>query len=72
VVEGEGIAKAADLFGQKYPHLRPGSTSAVVFYRIDPGDLEFIDNSAGIEEGGDFGAEYRRQSAFDIPAIDEG
>ena len=28
VVEGEGIAKAADLFGQKYPALRPGSTSA--------------------------------------------
>jgi uncharacterized protein len=71
VVEGEGIAKAADLFGQKYPQLRPGSTSAVVFYRIDPGDLEYIDNSAGVEEGDDFGADFRRKSAFDIPAIDE-
>ena len=72
VVEGEGIAKAADLFGQKYPQLRPGATSAVVFYRINPGDLEFIDNSDGVDEESDFGAEYRRQSAFDIPAIDEG
>jgi uncharacterized protein len=70
VVEGEDIAKAADLFGQKYPSLRPGSTSAVVFYRIDPDDLEYIDNSGGVEEEGDFGADYRRQSAFDIPAID--
>jgi hypothetical protein len=70
VVEGEDIARAADLFGQKYPSLRPGSTSAVVFYRIDPDDLEYIDNSGGVEGEGDFGADYRRQSAFDIPAID--
>jgi uncharacterized protein len=70
VVEGEGIAKAADLFGQKYPNLRPGSTSTVVFYRIEADDLEYIDNSRGLEEGGDFGADYRRQSAFDLPAID--
>jgi uncharacterized protein len=70
VVEGEGIAKVADLFGQKYPSLRPGSTSAVVFYSIDPDDLEYIDNSRGVEEEGDFGADFRRESAFDIPAID--
>ena len=72
VVQGEEIAEAADLFGRKYPELRPGSTSAVVFFRIEPAELEYIDNSSGVEEGGDFGAEYRRQSAFDIPAIDEG
>ncbi len=70
VVEGEGVAKAADLFGQKYPNLRPGSTSVVVFFRIEPDTLEYIDNSRGAEEGGDFGADYRRQSAFDMPAID--
>jgi uncharacterized protein YhbP (UPF0306 family) len=68
-VQGEGIAKAADLFGQKYPQLRPGSTSAVVFYRIDPDVLEFIDNSRGLEEADEFGADFRRQSAFDMPAI---
>lgn len=58
---GEDVAKAADLFGQKYPQLRPGSTSAVVFYSIDPDKLEFIDAAAG---GDDFGAEYRRQSVY--------
>src|SRR5688500_4921405 len=60
VVEGEEIARAADLFGQKYPELRPGSTSAIVFFRLDPEALEFIDNSRGVEEQSDFGAEYRR------------
>ncbi len=71
VVQGEEIARAADLFGQKYPQLRPGATSAVVFFRIDPDTLEFIDNSRGIAEEGDFGADYRRQSVLDIPVIDE-
>lgn len=63
-LDGEGIAKAADLFGGKYPQLRPGSTSAVVFYRIDPESLEFINAASGTEEGDDFGAEYRRQSVY--------
>ena len=61
---------AADLFGQKYPELRPGSTSAVVFFRLEPDALEFIDNSRGVEESDDFGADYRRQSVLDMPAID--
>jgi uncharacterized protein YhbP (UPF0306 family) len=64
VVEGEDIATAADLIGQKYPQLRPGSTSAVVFYKIEPDSLELIDNSRGVDEGGDFGADYRRESVF--------
>jgi nitroimidazol reductase NimA-like FMN-containing flavoprotein (pyridoxamine 5'-phosphate oxidase superfamily) len=68
-VDGEGIARAADLFGQKYPQLRPGSTSAVVFYRIEPEALEFI-NAARADEGDEFGAEFRRQSVFDMPALD--
>jgi uncharacterized protein YhbP (UPF0306 family) len=72
VVQGEGIARAADLFGQKYPQLRPGSTSAVVFFRLEPENLEFIDNARGAGEGDDFGAEYRRQSVLDMPALDEG
>ena len=66
VVEGEDVAKVADLFGQKFPELRPGGTSAVVFYRISPSSLEYIDNSRGVEEAGDFGAEYRRQSVIDL------
>jgi hypothetical protein len=64
VVEGEEIAKAADLIGQKYPQLRPGSTSAVVFFKIAPDSLELIDNSRGVEDGDDFGADYRRESVF--------
>ena len=64
VVEGEGIAKAADLIGQKYPQLRPGSTSAVMFFKIEPESLELIDNSRGVEDADDFGADYRRESVF--------
>lgn len=66
VVQGEDVAKVADLFGQKFPNLRPGSTSAVVFYRITPSALEYIDNSRGVEDAGDFGAEYRRESMIDL------
>ena len=65
------MAKVADLFGQKFPELRPGGTSAVVFYRISPSTLEYIDNSRGVDDPDAFGAEYRRQSAFDIPSIDD-
>jgi uncharacterized protein YhbP (UPF0306 family) len=68
-VTGEGMGRAADLFGQKYPQLRPGSTSAVVFFRIDPDVLEFIDNSRGTEEADEFGADYRRESILDMPAL---
>ena len=64
-VTGEGIAKVADLFGQKFPQLRPGSTSAVTFHKIAPDTLEFIDNSRGVDDTADFGAEYRRESALD-------
>lgn len=66
---GEGIARAADLFGQKYPQLRPGSTSAVIFFRIEPEVLEFIDNSRGTEEADEFGADFRRQSVIDMPTL---
>jgi uncharacterized protein YhbP (UPF0306 family) len=68
-VTGEGLARAADLFGQKYPQLRPGSTSAVIFFRIEPDVLEFIDNTRGVEEADQFGADFRRQSILDMPAL---
>ena len=29
-----------------------------MFFRIEPDALEFIDNSPGLEEGDDFGADY--------------
>lgn len=68
-VQGEEIARAADLFGQKYPQLRPGSTSAVIFFRIEPDSLEFIDNSRGAEETDEFGAEFRRETVLDLPTL---
>jgi uncharacterized protein YhbP (UPF0306 family) len=70
-VTGEEIARVAALFGDKYPDLRPGSTSAVAFYGVEPAVLEFIDNTSGVEDGGGFGAEYRRASAFDLPAFED-
>jgi uncharacterized protein YhbP (UPF0306 family) len=71
VVQGERIGRAADLFGRKYPQLRPGSTSAVVFLCIEPDALEFIDNSRAAQESDDFGAEYRRRSVLGMPALEE-
>jgi uncharacterized protein YhbP (UPF0306 family) len=68
-VTGERMAQAADLFGQKYPQLRPGSTSAVVFFSIEPEVLEFIDNTRGVEEADEFGADFRRESILDMPAL---
>lgn len=62
VSEGEELAKAADLFGTRFPDLRPGATSAVSFFRIVPSDLHFIDNTAG--QGDPEPDEYRRQSVL--------
>ena len=57
---GDEVAKAGDLFGQKFPNLRPGASAAVSFFRIEPRELHYIDNSAG--EGEPESDEYRRQS----------
>ena len=60
--EGPDLARAADLFGTKFPDLRPGATSVVTFYRITPTELHFIDNTRG---GGDPDPdEYRRESVL--------
>lgn len=64
-VAGEELAKVADLFGTKFPDLRPGATSAVAFYRIVPSALHFIDNTRG--EGEPDPDEYRRESVLDSP-----
>ncbi len=60
--QGDELARVADLFGQKYPDLRPGATSVVTFYRIVPKDLHFIDNTAG--SGDPDPDEYRRESVL--------
>jgi uncharacterized protein YhbP (UPF0306 family) len=62
VTDGEELAKVADLFGTKFPELRPGATSAVSFFRIAPTQLHFIDNTRG---GGEPEPdEYRRESVL--------
>lgn len=58
--QGEEVAKAGDLFGQKFPNLRPGASAAVSFFRIEPTQLHYIDNTTG--EGQPESDEYRRQS----------
>jgi hypothetical protein len=60
VTDGEEVAKVADLFGRKFPDLRPGATSVVSFFRITPTELHFIDNTRG--EGDPEPDEYRRES----------
>ncbi len=59
-VSGEDIARVADLFGQKFPSLSPGSTVSILFYAITPSELQFIDNreSSAAAPEGTFGAEF--------------
>jgi uncharacterized protein YhbP (UPF0306 family) len=76
VLSGEQIARVADLFGQRFPDLSPGTTMSISFFRIAPTELQFIDNTrSGSEtEGETFGAEFHRErsySVFDaLPPVD--
>jgi hypothetical protein len=69
ILSGEEIARAADLFGQKFPSLSSGSsTLGISFFRIVPTDLQFIDNSSGgADRGGDeFGLDYHRERVYSV------
>jgi len=67
VLSGEEIAKAADLFGQKYPDLSPGATMSISFFRVVPKDLQFIDNTAAAaSRDGVFGAEFHTERAYSV------
>jgi CRP-like cAMP-binding protein len=72
LLSGEQIARVADLFGQKFPSLSPGSTMSISFFRITPTELQFIDNtgSAGAVDSrsGVFGAEFHRERSFSVVA----
>ncbi len=68
ILSGVEIARVADLFGQRFPDLQPGTTISISFFRIVPTDLSYIDNTedgAGAPEGA-FGAEFHKQRAFSI------
>lgn len=70
LLSGERIARVADLFGEKFPALVPGSTVSISFFRVTPTELEFIDNtSAPVSRGGSegtFGAEFRRERSYSV------
>lgn len=65
VVMGEGIASAAMKFGEKFPDLSPGgSTANISFYRIQPDALEFIDNTGSEKSEDEFGFSYRTDRVY--------
>jgi CRP-like cAMP-binding protein len=68
LLSGEQIARVADLFGQKFPELSPGSTLSISFFRIAPTELQFIDNTAssGQQADGTFGAEFHRTRSYSV------
>jgi uncharacterized protein YhbP (UPF0306 family) len=71
LLSGEQIARVADLFGQKFPELSPGSTMSISFFRITPTELQFIDNMAsGHAETapGTFGVDFHRERSYSVIA----
>jgi uncharacterized protein YhbP (UPF0306 family) len=68
VLNGETIARVADLFGQKFPELSPGATMSISFFRIVPTELQFIDNTGtgGKAAEGTFGADFSRERAYSV------
>ena len=67
LLSGEQIAHVADLFGQKFPNLAPGSTMSISFFRITPTELQFIDNTqAAPSAPGAFGAEFHRERSYSV------
>jgi len=68
VLNGETIARVADLFGQKFPSLSPGNTMSISFFRIVPTELQFIDNTetGGGSQDGTFGANFSRERAYSV------
>jgi len=72
LLSGEQIARVADLFGQRFPTLSPGSTMSISFFRIVPTDLQLIDNRAAApatRSGSTvFGADFHRDRTFSVVA----
>jgi uncharacterized protein YhbP (UPF0306 family) len=69
LLSGEQIARVADLFGQRFPALSPGSTMSISFFRITPTELQFIDNTTARSGGsseGTFGAEFHREQSYSV------
>jgi uncharacterized protein YhbP (UPF0306 family) len=69
VLGGEEIARAAMLFGDKFPTLASGrSTAGISFFRITPSEVKFIDNTVvSADRGADeFGAVYHGELVYSV------
>jgi uncharacterized protein YhbP (UPF0306 family) len=68
LLDGERIARVADLFGQKFPNLSPGSTMSISFFRLAPTEIQWIDNSgaSSSQREGTFGADFHRERAYSV------
>jgi nitroimidazol reductase NimA-like FMN-containing flavoprotein (pyridoxamine 5'-phosphate oxidase superfamily) len=66
-VEGDDVAKALVLLGDKYPSPRTSaSTANIAFFKIDPHELQYIDNE-GTDvhlSGDDFGVAFHREQVL--------
>ena len=68
VLGGEEIARAALLFGQKFPNVSSGSsTMGIFFLKVNVTQLQFIDNSqAGEKSEEQFGVEYHSDEVLNV------
>jgi nitroimidazol reductase NimA-like FMN-containing flavoprotein (pyridoxamine 5'-phosphate oxidase superfamily) len=67
VSAGDEVAKAVGLFAEKFPSPTSGaSTTNIAFFRINPGELQFINNAgAHIAIGDDeFGMNFHREKVL--------
>jgi uncharacterized protein YhbP (UPF0306 family) len=68
VLGGEEIARAAMLFGQKFPNVASGSsTMGIYFLKLTATQLQFIDNSkAGEKSAEEFGVDFHSDEVLNV------
>jgi uncharacterized protein YhbP (UPF0306 family) len=68
VLGGEEIAKAAMLFGQKFPNVASGSsTMGIFFLKLTATQLQFIDNSKASEKSAEeFGVDFHSDEVLNV------
>ena len=68
VLNGEEIAKAALLFGQKFPDVSSGSsTTGIYFLKLTATQVQFIDNSkSGETSAEDFGVDFHSDEVLNV------
>lgn len=68
VLGGEEIARAAMLFGQKFPSVSSGSsTMGIYFLKLTATQLQFIDNSkAGEKSAEEFGVDFHSDEVLNV------